>query len=650
METLDPLWPVVRFGVLLAGLLVPGAALFQALQLPRTLATSFAGSALSLYLTVLALQLSGTRISLASIAAGLAVITLGAVVLRRWTQPRPGNTPKREKDDRMTGHSPDERLPPDGDFHPESGGVRLVPFTEMGGWTPLYGLFWAAVVFRMWSEPLAGPDVEFRWGFLAEQMLRLGSLDFYPPRSAADFVSYFWVESIPPGTAALHAWAYACAGGPIPSWALPGVLLQLVAVHELLWRIAHRLGGPVAARFAVLAAAACPLLVWSILIGQETGLTALSLAGILFCTGQWSDTRQAAWTMAAAGFAVIGAAAREYGLVFIAIGALALAGTRGSSRAWLGYGSVAALGLVWPARIWGLTGNPVYSLGIGGLFPINERFVAWISAEASVYGPLLKSAAGWLDLIRYLALFAAPAVAGGVILIVAAQRRIDGARTALAAVAVVLGLWLMSVPYTNGGLFYSLRVASPALTIGALTAGLGVAFWTGRVAARQRIATLVMGSLVAGLLPAILALPRNPWRETWRNWPAFTPPVPPATGEDDPTVMLITNALKNTPSSHSTPAGVLADSPGYQRRFLPTGLSVAPLWSPQADWLFDLGASLEEAARRWRASGVGYVVLTKRQANVDFLNSRSRWNRPPFHVQMIGETDSTVVFSIRAGN
>src|SRR5687768_8242951 len=63
------------------------------------------------------------------------------------------------------------------------------------------------VFWRAWHEPLAGPDIEFRWSFLAEQMLRLGTLDFYPPRSAGDFFSYFWVESIPPGVAALHAWA-----------------------------------------------------------------------------------------------------------------------------------------------------------------------------------------------------------------------------------------------------------------------------------------------------------------------------------------------------------------------------------------------------------------------------------------------------------
>src|SRR6185436_4657850 len=97
--------------------------------------------------------------------------------------------------------------------------------------------------------------IEFRWSFLAEQMLRIGSLEFYPPVSAEDFLSYFWAESIPPGASALHAWAYACAGGVRSIWTMPAVVLQMASLHEILWRTAARIGGISAARFACLAAA-----------------------------------------------------------------------------------------------------------------------------------------------------------------------------------------------------------------------------------------------------------------------------------------------------------------------------------------------------------------------------------------------------------
>jgi hypothetical protein len=45
---------------------------------------------------------------------------------------------------------------------------------------------------------------------------------------------------------------------------------------------------------------------------------------------------------------------------------------------------------------------------------------------------------------------------------------------------------------------------------------------------------------------------------------------------------------------------------------------------------------------------VRYIIITKWQANLAFFNTRSRWGRPPFHVQPVGETQLTAVFAIRA--
>ena len=143
-------------------------------------------------------------------------------------------------------------------------------------------------------------------------------------------------------------------------------------------------------------------------------------------------------------------------------------------------------------------------------------------------------------------------------------------------------------------------------------------------------------ALVAITLPATLTLPRNPWREA-SSRPASSGPTP---NQVDPTVDLI----------QKTGIGgvILADAPGFQRRFAATGITVIPLWSPQADWLFDLKLSEAEAARGWRISGVRFVVLTKWRANLDFFNSKSRWARAPFDVQPLGETPTTAIFTIRA--
>ena len=621
-------WVVAEVVLLLAGLLVPGAAWARTLRVPCTVATSFAGSAVSLYFTVLALQFASIRISLVTLSAGLFAITALARLIGRgkrleYRQPQPAPAPA-------------------------AGGRTGGLIGGMGAWTPLYTLFLAIVVWRVWQEPLSGPDIEFRWSFLAEQMLRLGSLDYYPPRTASDFVSYFWVESIPPGASALHAWAYACAGGFEPRWTMPVTLLQLWSIHELLWQLGARIGGAKAARYACLAAAACPFLTWSVWLGQETGLTALSTIGIAFALHAWIGSRQARWAALAGIFAALGASAREYGLVFPALAACVLAVLRADRSAWLAFAASAALSLLWPLRILILTGNPLYSLPLARL-PTNNRFVSWIEHDADAFGQVLHGLAGWSDVMRYVILYALPALIGWLGFGVAAVRRRREAALALGATLVLLSLWAASVRYTNGGLFYSLRVASPAFTLGAIAFGIGCA----QIPAARRVPALAVTSMLlilAFTLPATLALPANPWRTPARDWPVFKPHQA-GTGASDASVRIIVEAAQAaSPGEIESSAKplVLADSPGYQRRFRSTGLDVVPLWSPQADWLFDPGLTPAAVVRHWRESGIRYIILTKWQQNLAFFNLRSRWGRPPLRVKQIGETDLTAIFSIAA--
>lgn len=618
---------VAKIVLLLAGLLLPGVALARAFRVSPSVATSFAGSAVSLYSTVLVLQFASVRISLGSLTVGLSAIALTALTIARL---------------RKASAQPESLRPP------LSRAEHQTLTSYMGAWTPVYLLFWAAVFWRAWHEPLAGPDIEFRWSFLAEQMLRIGSLDFYPPRSADDYVFYFWAESIPPGASALHAWAYACAGGAKAAWTVPAVVLQLWAIHELLWRTARSLGGIVAARLACLAAAACPMLTWSVLIGQETGLTALSLIGMAFALQRWSEARAAGWAALAGIFAVLGASAREYGLVFPALGVAALIALRADRRAWLGFVLLASVSLAWPFQTWLLTSNPFYSLPLGGIFPVNERFLAWIEYDASFLGSVLHSTAGWRQIARYLLSYAPFAVLGWLVLMTATARGRGRAAGGLAATALVLGLWATSVPYTNGGVFYSLRVASPAFALGALAAGIGTARfieWRPRVG---RAVPAVFALLAVVLLPATLALPRNPWRTPPIEWPGFGEPIPPASETTDETVELVLRVMSTSPADNANShAVVLADSPGFQRRFLSTGVNVVPLWSPQADWLFERQLPPAEAARLWRESGVSHIIITKWKPNLDFFNGHSRWGRPPFQVELVGETKLTAVFAIR---
>jgi hypothetical protein len=618
-------WLTARYVLLLAGLIVPGAVVLHALRLPATLALSFVGSTLALYVTVLVLQLFDLPISLGALVTGL----LGFVVIARLAGRR------RDAVAESSSLLARDR--------------RLNPLTGMGAWLPLYLLFWVAVLWRAWHEPLAGPDTEFRWSFLAEQMLRLRTLDFYPPRSAADFVSYFWVESIPPGAATLHAWAYACAGSTNAAWTIPAVVLQLWTLHDLLWQTAGRFGGPLAARCACFGAAACSLLTWSVLIGQETGLTALALVGIVFALHTWSETRNSGWAALAGIFAAVGASAREYGLVFPILAVAGLLALRAPRPAWFAFLSFAVIGIWWPLRTWLLTGNPFYSLPVGESLPVNERFIAWIEHDAEAFGAVLRTPAGWSNVARYLIFYAPTAVAGWLAIIAFTLRGRRDAGLTLVALIAVLGLWAASVRYTNGGLFYSLRVTSPALALGALAAGVVIAAW---MSAQPRVSWITKGAaglLIVVLAMATLALPQNPWTTPRRQWPAFVRTSPTPRGTADETVALTLRALSGPAGGDTRTRGVVvADGPGFQRRFLPTGVSALPLWSPQVDWLFDAQLTPAEAARQWRESRVSHIIVTKWQANLDFFNAHSRWARAPFQVQLVGETNATAIFAIRA--
>ncbi|MBL9201706.1 MAG: hypothetical protein JNL39_14440 [Opitutaceae bacterium] len=622
---MDALIATARFALLLAGLTVPGALLARALHVPVGAATSLAGSAVALGVTVVALQLCGGPISLATMAAGLGIICLAA---------------------RLVSGGPDRKCEPASEMSRLSRGGLREQLGFFGWWTPLYALFWIAVLLRVWHAPLNGPDIEFRWGWLAEQMLARGSLDFYPPRTTGDFFDYFWAESIPPGVAALHAWAFACAGGAKAAWTIPAALLQIVALHEVLWRTAQHFGGDRAARFACLAAAACPLLTWAVLLGQETGLTTLALAGLGWALISWRQNLAGRWAALAGVFALLGAGAREYGLVFPALAAGGFLALRADRKTWIEFTAIAALALVWPLRTWLLTGNPFHSIAVGGLFPVNDRFAAWVGAEAEAFGAALRRGAGWAEAGRYLVQLAPAALFGWIWLVVTAVRRGRTAWWGLASVLAFLALWALSVRYTNGGLFYSLRVAAPALALGAVAAGEAM---TTTAWAQRRVALLapaLLGFLVLAALPPTLALPRSHTRTPWREWPAFATTATTPVGIDDEIVAIVMKARATLPARE--PVIVLADSPGFQRRFAPTGIDVLPLWSPHVNWLFDRGLSPEATRKAWRDSGLRFIVVAKWQPNLEFFNRHSRWQEPPLRADFVGETKLAAVFALRA--
>ena len=590
----------LRLVLLLAGLLLPGSMLLRALRLPWSLAAAFVTSSATLYLTVLLFACTGTTISLLTLTVALGFVSLAGRLV-----------PGRRSTTELTS--------------------SFACFTNLGWWTPIYAAFWGIVIYRLATQPLSGPDVTFRWSWLAEQMVHFGSLDFYPPRHGADFVRYFWAESIPPGIASLYTWAYLCAGTKLALWTTPVVALQLFSLHEIIGRIAGRWGGAVVARRAVVLAAACPLLTWSVLIGQETGLTALAICGLVWCLHHLRDDDGGRWAVLAGIFAVAAASAREYGPVFAVAAVVAAWFLRVPRRGTFILAAVALpLAVAWPVRVWLLTGNPFYSLDADGLFPSNPVFTAWNDAFR---GP--HAAIGWRELARHGVLWALPAAAGLLALVVLLVQQLREARLVAIFVVLVGGLWFVSINYTAGGLFYSLRVLSPALALLVVVAAYAFGMYF-RHAEAVKYAALAVALLAVESLPKTLALPENPYRLAWRDWPAAARQFPDSVRAGEQA--LLTKLLPLP--GHDR---ILTDSAGLPRAFADRGISVLPLWSPEVAWLFDATLKPDVVAKLWQKSGLRYLVLNKSGPTSDFIRTRARWRAPYFTLKSVAETETHLI-------
>src|SRR5262249_33519133 len=120
--------------------------------------------------------------------------------------------------------------------------------------------------------------------------------------------------------------------------------------------------------------------------GQETGLTALSIAATicLIAVARGSDDNAALFLAGLS--AGLCALAREYGWIAVPIGVIALLWKRHRFKQILLFAAIAALaGGPWYARNWILTGNPFYTLSFANL-PVNSVYNGILQSYRVVLG------------------------------------------------------------------------------------------------------------------------------------------------------------------------------------------------------------------------------------------------------------------------
>ncbi|MCU0791328.1 MAG: hypothetical protein MUE42_00405 [Opitutaceae bacterium] len=552
-------------------LLVAGHLATRALPSPCRPATAFVTGLLILFFAGLACDAFGVAIGFAPLGLALAAAAAAGLL---WSRLR-GAPPLRPP-----------TLP--------TLSLRSLP-RELWWVLPCAAAF-ASVVLRGVLDPLAGWDNLWRWDHLARLMAETGRLDFYPPRSDADFALYPWCDGIPPLTSVSNLWIYLAAGstsGPLISIRLAA---ELALSGVLVWRIARDLHGPLGARLAVLALAGSSLFLASVSIAQETGLSGLALlllAHALLAHRRDPTLANALWCAVAASFAAL---CRDYNLLFPVI-ALGLLATARPPRAHLVAAAAAMIALVvpWYARNWLLTGNPLFAHDVLGLFPVpayHDYLMGEIRRfwQPSVVPDFAGVLAGTLGV-----------GAGALVLLAATASAFRGRAVLLALVAGQVALWALSVSSTAGGVVYSLRVLGPALPL--------LAILTGAWALRpDRWRALITAVLVLCAADSVR-----------RHWIFFThplsAPLPYSWSLWTPTdaVHQRFSRLELWRALAASSAGELiaVDNPSYPALGRSLNLPLVPLFSPALQPLAEPSpaTNLGTIVRALRAAGVRFVVL-----------------------------------------
>ncbi len=431
------------FPFLLAiGLLAPGWLLGRCLGTKRDPVAAFLGSAALLFNLILMLDALNVALTVSHVAGGLAVICAILAVATKFRK-------------RVAG--------------PADGGIRPPWHWQGYHWLLLpAGLGLAAIAIRASLDPLSGFDNFFRWDFLARQMLNQGNLHFYPAMTGADFQHYDWCDGIAPLVSSLYFWTYLSLGKAVEWATAPVVIGQALLLFLTIYHLAAHRGGRSAGCASLTLLATSPLLLWAVAMGQEIGLTTLSLTAMFLFIERHRENPESRWMIWAGIAAGTGALAREYGLVFILLGGLTLIGGKTSRRGWLEFIFTAALvAFPWYLRNWLKTGNPLYSHGLGGLFPSNpvQDEYAQIVKNLMGLGTVAARPALLITLVCILA--GAPLILGIADMLNPRRRQVPW----LVAIVAMIALWLWSINETSGGAIYSLRVLTPAIALGAAAGG-----------------------------------------------------------------------------------------------------------------------------------------------------------------------------------
>jgi hypothetical protein len=253
----------------------------------------------------------------------------------------------------------------------------------------------------------------------------------------------------------------------------------------------------------------------------------------------------------------------------------------------------------------------------------------------AIYGDQLRHAATWQELLRLVRVTALPALLGLAAGLVW-QRRQPGWGLVLGVALLFGAVWYASIPYTAGGLFYSMRVLGPVLVLGCGWGGACLARW---VPGRAYLAGVMTGLALFACDASLRAwtIPQNPYTLPPRAWARAGYQL-----HDD-------FERENTPFlrevARVVPGRVLSDSAGLREFFQREGKTYSPLWSPEVAWLFS-GPVQPDATARLRALGFSHLLVKRMSISFDFLRDRGALQSLDGHLKVVMANPTFVLLEL----
>ena len=398
-----------------------------------------------------------------------------------------------------------------------------------------------------------------------------------------------------PLVATVYWWLYSGWGAPFPALTSIAVCLQAVSCFALVYYAARTLYGATGGLIAAGALAGSSLFVYGVVIGQETGFTALSYAGQLAFAIAATRRPQAGSVILAGLFAGIGGARARYGPALAVCVAFrprgraihaplraALHGRRRSVRAPLVCAELVQ------------DGESALSVGSRRARLASERGA--VAAEQLVRRALRS---GRLH-DREMGCAIAQRVGGrhqwrSYLVSWARSPRKRRGLPLLAAAAAGAGLWIWSIPYTVGGVEYSMRVLTP--TVVALSVACGA--WGPLVAPMCGLSSSLVRRALFGVVTTVLLIGGAYTVLYCATFPAAIQNLPAAIRDfrntmfsrreypvaqlgGDLDVVKILNESGLPPERVLTDNCYLATALRRSSRFQPV-----MIWSPEAAFIFD---------------------------------------------------------------